>query len=571
MLALCDDGTLWTWGNNRYEQLGIGGADRTASPTEVTLGIVRANFGDELLNVPWDDKYLYADCSTYNDNLAQSGIILCKATYPNEDGETAPTGAAVAKQFGFSVIRSGINNDSIDAPGFFVAYRATWDFDNPHVEILMAIRGSNKPWDYITDLKAVTDGFEGATKYCYTQLKEAKNSIITKLTENGVDLSKRNTKYFITGHSLGGACAGKLSLWMANDGYANVDNMYVYTFAAPKYTADHFGSNIDTNVIPSGLFNIINNNHDMVPEIPSVMFYYLIPLYLYHPGTQVIYSPTLSTSFLNAAEQAYGSPQTGLIFVFPFSHKTETYLACLWGAKYSVRKTYDLYTHVISVFCPVDVTVYDADGELCGYTEDGTAYNVSESAVVIITEGDSKYVELPSDGEYTIKLLGTGSDSMRITEQIYSEETRSIISEREYENVKLEPGKMFETTIDTSSSELDADIFVMNEDNYKIGLLNEDGTETRIVHDKQESLERFSIPQSLITASTGTYTAIVGYYSSNGQMVTARITELTIDATTEQYEVEVPEPPKDYNICYLFLTDGNYRPVSDKTLLWENE
>ena len=234
-LIVKKDGSLWSWGKNRYYELGDYTDSVRTSPVELHLGRVKATFkGDGIggdsgisLDIPWDDKYLYGAMSKDMPELLTAGLVMSEDAYGNHNG---------LRDFGFSIVSSS-SSTGIDEPGYVIGYRATYDFDTPHVEVVMAIRGSYTSEDWITNLKAVTDGFAGPANYCYDKLKEAKTSIANALRSNGISVFNSNTKYFFTGHSMGGACAGKMGAWAIKDGIVNPDNTYVFTYAAPYYYA----------------------------------------------------------------------------------------------------------------------------------------------------------------------------------------------------------------------------------------------------------------------------------------------------------------------------------------------
>ena len=150
-LALKKDGSLWAWGSNYEGELGDFTTTSKSYPVQIYLGQIQATFGAndsseaqaKTLLVPWSDAYLYADSSIYNKNLAIDGIVLSEAAY-NSPG-------TVFAQFGFSYADSEYNGKY---PSYYVGYRATYDFDNPHVEIMMAIRGTKGNDDILSDLRS---------------------------------------------------------------------------------------------------------------------------------------------------------------------------------------------------------------------------------------------------------------------------------------------------------------------------------------------------------------------------------------------------------------------------------
>ncbi len=430
---------------------------------------------------------LYRGIVSYNSDLAAAGVVLSEAAYSNPE--------KVMNQLGFTVAVYSQQN-TIDQPAYIVGYRATYDFGNPHVEIVMAIRGSCSLDDWLTNIKGVTDAFDGPSVYCYNALKSAKTKIANDLAGKGITMSKANTKYFITGHSQGGACAGKLTLKAINDGLVNPVNTYTYTFAAPNYTA--FGGKLDSVVAAPGIYNVVNTHHDIVPEVPSWMFSYgVVPVPLSRAGTDVfIYPNDASPSFMSSLYSLYDS--------YPWdrygelkSHMTPTYLACVLGCE-PMSKVAKTFSRLLSVHCPVDVAVYDSDGELCGYTEDGIAHNVEHSAVCILVNGDEKFVSIPDDDEYTIKYTGNDAGTMKIEDQLYNIETGEVVSEETFENVALEKGKVFTSSADGAAASVDTDLFVLDADSKPIAEVQNNGAEV--------SLPPTALSDAVVTLSQKSYT-----------------------------------------------------------------
>ena len=77
----------------------------------------------------------------------------------------------------------------------------------------------------------------------------------------GFDVNMDNTALFVTGHSQGGAIAGKLGK-EAVGWFGRKDRVFAYTFASPKYQTFNDDTGAYTNI-----HNIING-WDSVPDLP---------------------------------------------------------------------------------------------------------------------------------------------------------------------------------------------------------------------------------------------------------------------------------------------------------------
>ena len=113
------------------------------------------------------------------------------------------------------------------------------------------------------------------------------------------------------------------------------------------------------------------------------------------------------------------------------------------GDKKCGNKIFELVTTpsqnstLISVKCPVDVTVYDNDGNICGMVRNNVV-DTSYSDVFISVVGDQKNIYLIGD-DYTFTMSGTDSGKMDYVVTEFDEsgtKTREIT----YENIELSDG-----------------------------------------------------------------------------------------------------------------------------------
>lgn len=365
-IAVKNDNTLWSWGTNYYGELGDCTNTGSSYPKEFALGGIKADFyvndiGKKTLDLIWDDGDLSPSAGFYNKQLAIDGIVLSEAAYSDRN---------VIGQFGFKEVGNGMSNDSIDKPGYLIGYKLMYDYDEPRLEILISVRGTKSlvSADALTDAKSVGDGFDGPTKYLYDRLKEARSTIASKLGELGLSSSKKNTKYYLVGHSLGGACAGKLALKIGNDGIGNPKNIHAYTFAAPNYT--NMESKLDTVVDIPGVFNLVHDK-DFVPTVPTRMFYFW-PLShsLYKAGLTFKMSTNDNPSGFEAViKSLYNGEVPWDTYMTYKSHMTSTYLALIMAGKQTEGIEYTTEGfRTINILCPVDVEVYDSENDLCATT-----------------------------------------------------------------------------------------------------------------------------------------------------------------------------------------------------------
>jgi len=101
------------------------------------------------------------------------------------------------------------------------------------------------------------------------------------------------------------------------------------------------------------------------------------------------------------------------------------------------------YTKKISVHCPVDVYVYDADGNICGEIVDNIV-DSSYSSIYMYVDGTEKYFYLTED-DYTVRFLGNDTGEMQYTVEEYSD--ASLLRRTEYHNILLSDVKEYYSSI----------------------------------------------------------------------------------------------------------------------------
>lgn len=94
--------------------------------------------------------------------------------------------------------------------------------------------------------------------------------------------------------------------------------------------------------------------------------------------------------------------------------------------------------------CPVDLYVYDSQGNIAGAIIDDIAYPVDDGVLVYVEDG-AKNVDYYED-EYTVKFVGsdTGTMSYEICEY-YS--TGELVRQLEFNDIPLNDGKAYQGTI----------------------------------------------------------------------------------------------------------------------------
>ena len=126
------------------------------------------------------------------------------------------------------------------------------------------------------------------------------------------------------------------------------------------------------------------------------------------------------------------------LFDYVYSGKTnnENWITKKWNAFKS-----------LFVQCPVDVIIYDTDGNILGQIID-TDYSYSE-VIYIEVDDDVKTIIIPNDLDVKIKFIG--SDAGEMTYVIEQTENGKVVGRANYYNIPLDDGKQFLQELDAGS------------------------------------------------------------------------------------------------------------------------
>ena len=121
---------------------------------------------------------------------------------------------------------------------------------------ILIFRGTDNIKNIGTDIDARPTYDSGLDVYLHRGFKDAATWIFNDI-KNNYELEKT---IYLTGHSLGGAIAQIIGLWLDNAGY----NVQIYTFGSPKVSTTYFGNR------PIHYRILVNN--DPVPFMPPYPF-----------------------------------------------------------------------------------------------------------------------------------------------------------------------------------------------------------------------------------------------------------------------------------------------------------
>ena len=510
-------------GDPIYIALGTSGSGSSPDPLDNDVAVKRLSipfhaglaakgYEDIRLNIPWGWE-LFSQPATrsdsYDNRLAIAGLALSGAAEQTSPQYLRTTLSAL----GFDHSTS-YNYDVFQfTPGLVRHMIASKQvrMDGELCTIIAIVCSGTVPSefeDFITNISAF--GFDTAAAGVAANLMLYLHNVYGVSGAEGIQ--SLNPKFFITGHSLGGAVANLLPrLLMTNIG---LEDQYVYTFASPLTTDPVSSLNIYRNV-----HNILNPE-DAIPHLSPRMCSYRFGTdrYYYRAASSTIETRTETAFRLLTGGSHDGKSLKELMSLKPVevlgaltgvaaffslpeqfsklfaAHDTTTYLALLL----SDIPGYDLWEYGIGTTatfqCPVDLSVYNSDGDLVGQTVHN-AVNTDVYADVLIQveeteDGDFvKYVYMPFDDEYTFVVSATDTGTLTYTVEEGGQTST-------FAGISLTDGKTFSTQ---AGGQLPADatqIFVTEGDVFT----------AEVEHDGRETAVTGDIPVSCITGAPAGFT-----------------------------------------------------------------
>ncbi|MBQ9041675.1 MAG: lipase family protein [Eggerthellaceae bacterium] len=382
---------------------------------------------DNTVSLNWGWDLFGKDSSEYDHDIAMAALVLSQAA---ELGQQA--GEQRMRDLGFentSSVYYGGNAENAEMPATVFASKDISLNGAQRVVVAIAVRGTktDEIGDWLTDLRSQIDGFYPAADNVRNQFKSYYGSLSDRY---GFTVNSSNTILFITGHSMGAAVASQLAQ-MLEGSCGSRNAIFAYTFATPNHETFNYNRESFTNV-----HNIVNL-HDAVPNVP--FGYKKYGHTWYYDSSESRYQPYY--------ERVYGENGWHPRNIVD-EHICSTYLAMmLCNLPYNMGDGAVNPYSLTSVHCPVDIAVYSPDGALMGATKGEDASIEDAGTVLVMADGDEKYVYAPPGEPYTVKIVGTGSGEMTVSQQSIDPDTGDIVSEKTFENVAVEEGRQFSLAV----------------------------------------------------------------------------------------------------------------------------
>lgn len=365
--------------------------------------------------------------------------------------------------------------------------------------VVVDIRGSSTNKDWITDFGTQLDpnwgsfgaGMEMVLKSLYHGTGDTENCTKCNGKSDGCEYCKgyipfnniSNPIFLVTGHSLGAAVANLVAEHLNSckdtnhcPGSRTEKDIYSYTFATPKTVKNKQGSD------SQNIFNILNNN-DIVPLVPTNIlalnwadngwtrhgrdFRITMPM-----DVDLWWLKPFDTALLGFGGHAM-STYSRWLEKLPgmLNKKAEDITTADLESLTDNRKAVGLLPRLLTIKCPVDVTLKDSAGNIVAYEsarENAVYPELAESGIASwISKDNEKVFFLPfgcEDVTAEIEAYDYGTMNVALETIGAGDQLESMT----YSNVSLYPGKDFEIQIDENS--------VPNES--RLMAVAEDGTQT---------------------------------------------------------------------------------------------
>lgn len=434
----------------------------------------------------WDlflDSEIYPS-TRYESRLAVAGLALSAASeYSQNRVET------MLAELGFEsdlILSQNYHADwhDLSSPGVTFAHKSVkHNGEDMHV-IVAVLRGTTTISDMVTDFASLVDGFSVSEYGVYQMLEQ----YIDACSRNRGEVTLDNVKFFVTGHSLGGAVANLLAGRLTK--LYGESNVFAYTYAAPKTV-------VSADIQAHNVFNLVNQE-DSVPRLSTRLSWYGNACRFH----RMDYSPKIYEQFtkltggldLKSTMSSLWLPDS-LPFIgimSQYAHATETYMAYLLSrgdAEYIEVEP----APCVRIHCPVDVEVYTNQGVLVGRVTSNEVDTTIPAGVYIEVDDDEKNIYLLYDGEYVFQLTGTDAGTMTYSTELVDLDTGETIKGygTVFENVALTNGKQMISTVTIGSDDGDdssvnlsnVELFVLDDEGELESQVQPDGTEVPISSD----------------------------------------------------------------------------------------
>ena len=279
--------------------------------------------------------------------------------------------------------------------------------------------------------------------------------------------SFNNVTFFITGHSQGAAAGNLLAVKLYDNGVP-ASKVYDYNFACPNVACLLNPQDWNPDGVHNNIFNI-GNVEDPVTFLPSNLVKAFIPrlspLSTWGKfGQSYWFFPNETNHSAAGHDLIYYD--NALSYEYPITA----------FATYS-QISVEYIMRVIGVHCPVDVAVYDDNNvPVAGVIDNKPQYYSSDfGSVLIFVDGDEKWIFLPADRDYSVRLDATGNGEMLYEVYDVNIANEEVLDNKVFSSVPLETG----ITMTSSMGDVDLSevkLYVVDEHDKIVSEVLENGS-----------------------------------------------------------------------------------------------
>ena len=418
------------------------------------------SYNDKEIEFSWDiNRLLSSDCSESMDwDLAIAAMVLSTKTYQssNDVDETLKT--------------LGLINEINDS--WRQDYNYSEKLGTAHTIGLRKYEHNGQKYNLIS---IIIRGTQDLLKDGFTDLfipfeedakRILKDDVIKFLSDRGIDIKDSKNRFFITGHSLGGADANNIAAALNTSYGINGSHITCYTFASP------FSTFLPD---PGKLFikNYINED-DGVPRYPQFLNSY------FRHGFDKKFYPKIDSNFEKCYRDLTGNNFSDTANIYE-EHMTDTYMAAVLSrSKYMIAPN----SRFIISRCPVDIYLLDLQGNVIASIVNNKINESSDPDVKMFVIGDEKCLSLPTESQYYLKLVGndTGTMIYEILDYSYDELCQATGNKRNYyENVSLKKNKTMISVVSNEVENEDISLYTIDENGRLLKIISNTGVETDAV------------------------------------------------------------------------------------------
>ena len=280
------------------------------------------------IQFPWDAETLVkGNSNTYDLNLAIGAGALCAAvesgTYVAEDALGDLGLAGTVAHYGY-----GANTTSV---AHTIALQPVSVDGNDYNLITVVGRGSMSLTDIMSDI----------TPGAFVENAEAVMTNLTQfLADNGLRLSDPANRFFVTGHSLGGAVANILGHNLTEFGVAK-SAIYGYTFGTPLTTSS-------SNANKDNIFNFVGGKYNGLIDT-SLMLQTTFDNFAW--GSDETYAKLKNLDLVSIATDVFFKGRYGTTLMF--GEQSDAFKAVyqtLTGKAYRNEGAYTLSRHLVTTY-----------------------------------------------------------------------------------------------------------------------------------------------------------------------------------------------------------------------------